>query len=212
MSEYELYHHGVKGQKWGIRNYQNEDGSYKPGAEGRYDPVSTANRKLGAAKESLKGLRKEQFKRDMTYGLLGHVTKKGRELDKQAREAKQEVKNAKEGVNKAKYSGAVSKYQHQFEKATKMSDKSDKLFEEAKQQYKDLAKTPFGRMMEVYKAQKGEGSKAAQKYLKTWEKASQLGDKSLDEWTKVQSLYKETGNSYVHRIMNNIKYDTTKKK
>ena len=29
----ELYHHGIKGQKWGIRRYQNEDGSYT--AEGR---------------------------------------------------------------------------------------------------------------------------------------------------------------------------------
>ena len=35
----ELSHHGVDGQKWGRRRYQNEDGSYKPGAEGRYDPV-----------------------------------------------------------------------------------------------------------------------------------------------------------------------------
>lgn len=35
-----LAHHGTKGQKWGIRHYQYEDGSYKPGAEGRYyDPV-----------------------------------------------------------------------------------------------------------------------------------------------------------------------------
>ena len=32
-----LEHHGVDGQKWGRRRYQNEDGSYKPGAEGRYD-------------------------------------------------------------------------------------------------------------------------------------------------------------------------------
>ena len=32
----ELYHFGVKGQKWGIRRYQNMDGSYKSGAEGRY--------------------------------------------------------------------------------------------------------------------------------------------------------------------------------
>lgn len=24
----ELYHHGIKGQKWGIRRFQNEDGSY----------------------------------------------------------------------------------------------------------------------------------------------------------------------------------------
>lgn len=23
-----LYHHGIKGQKWGVRRYQNEDGSY----------------------------------------------------------------------------------------------------------------------------------------------------------------------------------------
>ena len=33
----ELYHFGVKGQKWGVRRYQNTDGSYKSGAEGRYD-------------------------------------------------------------------------------------------------------------------------------------------------------------------------------
>jgi len=31
-----LYHHGVLGQKWGVRRYQNADGSYKAGAEGRY--------------------------------------------------------------------------------------------------------------------------------------------------------------------------------
>lgn len=33
-----LAHHGILGQKWGIRHYQNTDGSYKSGAEGRYDP------------------------------------------------------------------------------------------------------------------------------------------------------------------------------
>lgn len=42
MTEYiihrddDLKHYGVKGTHWGIRRYQNEDGSYKPGAEGRY--------------------------------------------------------------------------------------------------------------------------------------------------------------------------------
>lgn len=38
--EEELAHYGVKGTHWGVRRYQNEDGSYKPGAEGRYyNPV-----------------------------------------------------------------------------------------------------------------------------------------------------------------------------
>lgn len=35
-TEDSLTHYGVKGSKWGVRRYQNEDGSYKPGAEGRY--------------------------------------------------------------------------------------------------------------------------------------------------------------------------------
>lgn len=34
--ENELYHHGVKGQKWGIRKYQNEDGSLTQAGRQRY--------------------------------------------------------------------------------------------------------------------------------------------------------------------------------
>ena len=36
MNEYELYHHGIKGMKWGIRKYQNEDGSLTAEGEKRY--------------------------------------------------------------------------------------------------------------------------------------------------------------------------------
>ena len=32
----ELYHHGMKGQKWGIRRYQYADGSYTPAGKKRY--------------------------------------------------------------------------------------------------------------------------------------------------------------------------------
>lgn len=33
----ELRHHGIKGQKWGIRRFQNEDGSLTPAGEKRYN-------------------------------------------------------------------------------------------------------------------------------------------------------------------------------
>lgn len=34
--EYELYHHGTKGMRWGIRRYQNKDGSLTPAGRKRY--------------------------------------------------------------------------------------------------------------------------------------------------------------------------------
>lgn len=35
-SHEELYHHGIKGQKWGVRRFQNKDGSLTPAGEKRY--------------------------------------------------------------------------------------------------------------------------------------------------------------------------------
>lgn len=43
----ELYHYGVKNMHWGVRRWQNEDGSYKPGgAEHYYTPTKKDQKKL----------------------------------------------------------------------------------------------------------------------------------------------------------------------
>lgn len=36
MQEEIIYHHGIKGMKWGVRRYQNEDGSLTPAGKKRY--------------------------------------------------------------------------------------------------------------------------------------------------------------------------------
>ena len=33
----ELYHHGIKGQKWGVRRFQNEDGSLTKEGQLKYN-------------------------------------------------------------------------------------------------------------------------------------------------------------------------------
>lgn len=32
----QIYHHGIKGQKWGVRRFQNEDGTYTAAGKRRY--------------------------------------------------------------------------------------------------------------------------------------------------------------------------------
>ena len=40
----DIYHHGIKGQKWGIRRFQNPDGSLTPEGRRRYGTVENFNR------------------------------------------------------------------------------------------------------------------------------------------------------------------------
>ena len=41
----ELTHHGIKGQKWGVRRFQNKDGSLTPAGKKRYDDNDIVVRK-----------------------------------------------------------------------------------------------------------------------------------------------------------------------
>lgn len=55
----ELYHHGIKGQKWGVRRYRNSDGSLTLAGQIRYDSMS--------GKSYIKRLKKKFVIKDQSY-------------------------------------------------------------------------------------------------------------------------------------------------
>lgn len=55
-----LSHHGIKGQKWGVRRFQNEDGSYKPGAQGRYNDDGVPGPNKSRSGKSVKSKKSEE--------------------------------------------------------------------------------------------------------------------------------------------------------
>lgn len=58
--EFELRHHGVKGMKWGVRRYQNKDGTLTPAGKKRYYDTPELNRQ----KAEMKSAKRE---RDISY-------------------------------------------------------------------------------------------------------------------------------------------------
>ena len=50
----QLYHHGIKGQKWGLRRYQNEDGTLTEAGKARYNSDGTEKKAEKMSDEDLR--------------------------------------------------------------------------------------------------------------------------------------------------------------
>lgn len=59
MHQTELYHHGIKGQKWGIRRYQNPDGTLTAEGKARLEKYRTRETNR-ISKEMIKNTKKRE--------------------------------------------------------------------------------------------------------------------------------------------------------
>ena len=106
QSSEELYHYGITGQKWGVRNYQNEDGTLTKAGIERYRRSTFDNRKESSnnvyinnymAKQNKKQEKKE-FKDFKIANKIAKRDSKGKKISK--KELKLREKFEKKGMTK----------------------------------------------------------------------------------------------------------------
>lgn len=121
--ETELYHHGIKGQKWGVRKYQNADGSYTAAGRKRYAKQLTRDFNKAAQRDTrLTWLADRNAERVSRGRKIASATNKGffkpisklstayanraeKALNKQTQASQQQVKLANAALDAAKKSG-----------------------------------------------------------------------------------------------------------
>lgn len=105
MSEYPTYliHYGIEGQKWGVKRFQNEDGTYTTeGLQRRREALQN-----GASKEELKRIN-EVAKRELIYNK--NMTKKQNSINKKFDKLTEKIKSDKEAgkeINDRKINKAI---------------------------------------------------------------------------------------------------------
>lgn len=97
ISEEELQHHGIKGQKWGRRRFQNEDGSLTAAGKKRYGtednfekqyPIDKKNSDISAIDAGKKGAKNaREINKNLKEIEREKTSKKQKQVNKQIEEA-----------------------------------------------------------------------------------------------------------------------------
>ena len=136
---HELYHTGIKGMKWGVRRYQNKNGSLTPAGKKRYYDTPELNKQkseMKTAKSTYKTSKKAYEKASDRYGYV--PTSKNRDAMRDA--------GSKLEMDKLAYRRAKLKYTTNKEVA-KIEDKNIEFGKKSKhrlkleEQYKKLGMT-----------------------------------------------------------------------
>lgn len=131
----ELYHHGIQGQKWGERRFQNEDGSWTPEGRERYgkgeDPIKKAKLEYKTEKYKMYLKSKEQRYKDRL------ASKEERERIKQQAKndrylIKEQSKVAKKEEDKSKQVYTKEDLQEKINKLNLQIEYNKKLIEAEK--------------------------------------------------------------------------------
>lgn len=151
-SSNELYHHGIKGMKWGKRRYRNPDGSLTPAGKKRYHSTSItsamARRSNEKVDKSFRNWDDNTKKRDnaINLGKQANVARLAYEGDKSNKDLKTAYKSANKDYKKALRENTT--YRKGVVKQEVGRDASRKYLSEAKKVKKQLDKDPSNKSLQ----------------------------------------------------------------
>lgn len=162
MHNDEIYHFGVKGMKWGVRRYQNADGTLTAAGKKR---ISKQYSKT--AEKTVRDLSKSATRR--------YIESHNRAADYMNREGNDKFNSQQE-----------KKYGKKYTERESYFDDYQKAFDEVFTKYYDQSLSNFYKTNKNYK----KGKELVDKYeMKSWDELAKNNEKTIDELRAIVAEY-----------------------
>ena len=153
----ELYHFGIKGQKWGVRRYQNEDGSLTPAGKKHYGNMSD-NKLQKSLYKQVKKARANQSDWLNQWNVNNTIGKNSKAVEDRYR------KDVKKFQSSDEYKKAMRKLAELDKKAGRGEISRDQY----DKQYKNIRKSMYSPDLDTSVRYTDNGRKYSEAYLKKY--------------------------------------------
>ena len=153
----ELYHFGIKGMKWGIRRYQNEDGTLTPAGKKHYGNMSDDKLQKSLYKQ-VKKARANQSDWSNQWNVNNTIGKHSKAVEDRYRK----------DVKKFQSSDEYKKAMRKIAELDKKAERGEISLDQYDKQYKNIRKSMYSPDLDTSVRYTDNGRKYSEAYLKKY--------------------------------------------